>query len=377
MSSKEDRKNLWEVCLVFLKLGVTAFGGPAAHIAMMEQEIVEKRKWITSEHFLDLIGATNLIPGPNSTELTMHCGYERAGWKGLFLGGLSFILPATIITGILAWIYEVYGELPEIAPFISGIKPAVIAIIIYAGYKLGKKALKSWELGVIGGLTLIACLCGLNEIIALFSAGLLGIILSLFKKNKSLTASFLPLLLSQVTTQFNMEKWKIFLTFLKVGAILYGSGYVLFAFLETELVQTGWLSEQQLLDAVAMGQFTPGPVLSTSTFIGWQLGGFWGAILATVGMFVPSFFFVLVLNKLIPKMKQSKVLQAFLSSVNIAAVALILAVCFEMTKTTFEQGWRSILIMAIGVLVVFFFKKLNSAYVVLGGAVLGYLLQLI
>jgi chromate transporter len=162
MSSKEDGKNLWEVCLVFLKLGVTAFGGPAAHIAMMEQEIVEKRKWITSEHFLDLIGATNLIPGPNSTELTMHCGYERAGWKGLFLGGLSFILPATIITGILAWIYEVYGELPQIAPFISGIKPAVIAIIIFAGYKLGKKALKSWELGIIGALTLIACLCGLN-----------------------------------------------------------------------------------------------------------------------------------------------------------------------------------------------------------------------
>lgn len=373
----EGKRPLLEVCLVFLKLGITAFGGPAAHIAMMEQEIVEKRKWITQEHFLDLMGATNLIPGPNSTELTMHCGYERAGWKGLIVGGFSFILPATIITGVLAWIYEVYGELPEIAPFISGIKPAVIAIILFAGYKLGKKALKSVELGIIGGLTLIACLLGANEIIALFSAGILGMIISLFKRNKSIASVFLPFLLVQSNPEQKFEYLKIFLTFLKVGAILYGSGYVLFAFLDTELVQTGWLTEQQLLDAVAMGQFTPGPVLSTSTFIGWQLGGFWGAILATVGMFLPSFFFVLFLNKLIPKMKKSKVLKAFLNSVNMAAVALILAVCYEMAKNTLEQDWRAIAIMIISTAIVFTFKKINSAYIVLGGALLGYLLYLI
>ena len=252
---------LKEIASVFFKLGSIAFGGPAAHIAMMDDEIVKKRKWISQQHFLDLIGATNLIPGPNSTEMTMHCGHERGGIKGMFVAGISFILPAVTITMLFAWMYTEYGQLPEVEPFIYGIKPAVIAIILAAVYRLGKKALKTTALGILGILTLTACIFGLNEIIALFSCGLLGLALYLIKKPSTKTLSVLPFLF------INLSKLKTFLIFFKVGAILYGSGYVLFAFLDAELVATGLLTRQELMDAVAVGQFTPGPVLSTATFI--------------------------------------------------------------------------------------------------------------
>lgn len=361
---------LKEIAKVFFKLGTIAFGGPAAHVAMMEDEIVKKRKWMTQEHFLDLMGATNLIPGPNSTEMTMHCGHERGGWKGLFIAGSCFIFPAVVITLIFAWAYEKYGQLPEVEPFIYGIKPAVIAIILSAVFRLGKKALKTTELGILGLITLIATLLGVHEIVALFSCGLLGILWYLIKNSRNQTLSFLPLILLQTSNL------KILLTFLKVGAILYGSGYVLFAFLDAELVNNGLLSRPELMDAIAVGQFTPGPVLSTSTFIGYQLGGFWGAIAATVGIFLPSFLFVLLLNPLIPKMRQSKIISAFLDAVNIAAVAVIVAVCVEMGKESITD-WRAILIMAISLIVVFGYKKLNSAFIVFGGAILGFLLTFI
>lgn len=358
---------LKEIALVFFKLGCFAFGGPAAHIAMMEQEIVLKRKWMTSEHFLDLMGATNLIPGPNSTEMTMHCGYERGGWKGLFIAGACFIFPAVVITGFLAFLYQQYGQLPEVTPFISGIKPAVIALIVFAGYRLGKKAIKSTWLGILGIVALGAYLYGLSELIVLLGCGLLGILFNTqFQKTKVL----LP-----VTVLAKMSVLKIFLSFLKIGSILYGSGYVLFAFLNSEFIDSSWLTQQQLLDAVAVGQFTPGPVLSTATFIGWQLNGFWGAIAATAGIFLPSFLFVLLLNPLIPKMRKSKVISNFLSAVNIAAVALIAGVCIQMSKEVITD-WRSILIALISLIIVFFFKKINSMYVVVGGAVLGWLLSM-
>ena len=360
-------KNLKEIASVFFKLGSIAFGGPAAHIAMMDDEIVKKRKWISSQHFLDLIGATNLIPGPNSTEMTMHCGHERGGWQGMFVAGISFIFPAVVITMVFAWLYEKYGQLPEVEPFIYGIKPAVIAIILSAVHRLGKKALKSVELGILGVLTLIACLLGVNEILAMFGCGVLGLLLYFIKNPPSKAGTFAPLLLLQVS------QMKIFLTFLKVGAILYGSGYVLFAFLDVELVATGLMTRQELIDAIAVGQFTPGPVLSTSTFIGWQLGGFWGAIAATIGIFLPSFIFVMLLNPIVPKLRKSKVISAFLDAVNIAAVAVIVAVCFEMAKDTLTD-WRTIAIALLSLVVVFAFKKMNSAFIVLGGAVLGYLL---
>jgi len=368
-------QKLKEIALLFFKLGSIAFGGPAAHIAMMEDEVVHKRKWMTQEHFLDLMGATNLIPGPNSTEMTMHCGHERAGWKGLFVAGFCFIFTAVVITGVFAWLYQQYGQLPEVEPFIYGIKPAVIAIIVMAAYRLGKKAIKTTELAIIGIAAIIVCLFGINEIIVLFGCGLVGFLLYLIKKNKSSLHSFLPLLLFQTVSPEKIGILKIFLSFLKIGAILYGSGYVLFAFLDAELVANGWLSRQELIDAVAVGQITPGPVLSTATFIGWQLNGVYGALAATLGIFLPSFLFVLILNPLIPKMRKSKIIRSILDAVNVAAVALIVVVCIEMAKDTFTD-WRSLVIAIVSLIAVFGFKKVNSAFIVLGGALLGYLLFL-
>ncbi|WP_411766158.1 chromate efflux transporter [Winogradskyella sp. A3E31] len=367
---------LKEIAKLFFKLGSIAFGGPAAHIAMMEDEVVKKRKWMTQEHFLDLVGATNLIPGPNSTEMTMHCGHERAGWKGLFVAGICFIFPAVVITSVFAWLYQQYGQLPDVEPFIYGIKPAVISIIVMAAFRLGKKAIKTTELAILGIITLAACLLGINEIIALFGCGTLGLALYFFKKQTGTLKSIIPLLFFQVVDPSKIGTLKIFLTFLKVGAILYGSGYVLFAFLDTELVANGWLTRQALIDAVAVGQITPGPVLSTATFIGWQMNGISGAIAATLGIFLPSFLFVLLLNPLIPKMRKSKIIGAILDAVNVAAVALIVAVCVEMAKDTLTD-WRTIVIALISLIVVFAFKKLNSAFIVLGGAIAGYILTFI
>ena len=370
----KNKSNIKEVALLFFKLGSIAFGGPAAHIAMMEDEVVKKRKWMTHQHFLDLVGATNLIPGPNSTEMTMHCGHERAGWKGLIVAGACFVLPAIAITMVFAWLYQQYGQLPKVEPFIYGIKPAVIAIILGAVYSLGKKALKNVEIGILGALTLIACLLGVHEILALFACGILGLILHFIRSSKNNLNSFTPLILLQVTA--SASALKILWAFFKVGALLYGSGYVLFAYLDAELVSTGLLTRQQLIDAVAVGQFTPGPVLSTATFIGWQLNGFWGAIAATIGIFLPSFIFVAILNPLIPKMRKSKIIAAFLDAVNIAAVAVIVAVCVEMGKDTLTD-WRTILIVIISLISVFVFKKVNSAFIVIGGALVGYILTLI
>lgn len=367
----EKTNSLIEIAKLFFKLGSIAFGGPAAHIAMMEAEVVQKRKWMKHDHFLDLVGATNLIPGPNSTEMTMHCGHERAGWKGLFVAGICFVFPAVLITIVFAWLYQKYGQLPAAEMFIYGIKPAVIAIIIATSYRLGKKALKSIELGGLGALTITACLLGVNEIIALFGCGIIGLLLFLIKNNRSTTNSFVPLFLVKMALPtLKLGTLAVFWTFMKVGALLYGGGYVLFAFLDAELVNTGILTRTELIDAIAVGQFTPGPVLSTATFIGWQLNGFWGAIAATIGIFLPSFIFVLILNPLIPRLRKSKMMSAFLDAVNIAAVAVIIVVCIEMGKDTLTD-WRTILIALLGILAVFMFKKLNPAFLVIGGSALG------
>lgn len=373
--------HLAEVAKVFFKLGCIAFGGPAAHIAMMEEEVVNKRQWMDRQHFLDLVGATNLIPGPNSTEMTMHCGHERAGMPGLFVAGICFVFPAVVITGVFAWLYAQYGELPQVAPFVFGIKPAVLAIIAGAVLKLGKKALKGWELGVLGALVLTASILGVNEIAALLCAGVVGGLYFYTRhRMREGAASLVPLFLLQMgsASAAQLTAMKVFWTFLKVGAVLYGSGYVLFAYLDAELVSAGWLTRQQLIDAVAVGQFTPGPVLSTATFIGYQLNGFWGAVAATAGIFLPSFLLVLLLNPLVPKMRSSKLVSAFLDSVNVAAVAVMVAVLFEMSRDTL-MDWRAVTIAVISVLLTFGPKKfqVSSLWVVIGGAVLGYLLHLV
>jgi chromate transporter len=373
-------KHSKEIAQVFFKLGCIAFGGPAAHIAMMDKEIVEKRKWIDRQHFLDLVGATNLIPGPNSTEMTMHYGHERGGITGLFIAGACFIFPAVVMTGFLAYLYTEYGELPQIEPFFYGIKPAVLAIIAAAILKLGKKALKGIELIILGVLVLAASLAGVNEIIALLVGGAIGTLYFYGKyrvKTNSLN-SISPLLVGSFIVQ-NLTKIataKIFWTFLKVGAILYGSGYVLFAYLDAELVANGWLTRLELLDAIAVGQFTPGPVLSTATFIGWQLGGFWGAAATTLGIFLPSFLLVWFLNPLVPKMRQSKLLSYFLDCINVAAVAIMVAVLIKMGLESLVE-WQAIVVATLSFIAVFGLKNINAIWIVIGGSLVGYFLLLI
>ncbi|MDB5156219.1 MAG: chromate transporter [Mucilaginibacter sp.] len=371
--------NLKEVAGFFLRLGFTAFGGPAVHIAMMREEAVMKRKWMSEQHFLDLVGATNLIPGPNSTEMAIHIGQERAGWRGLIIGGLCFILPAVLITLVFAWLYKTYGHLPAVQPFIFGIKPAIIAVIIAAIYPLALKSLQTVELGMIGVISLALCFFGVSQIIILFGAGFVAMGLAairLRKKNTLYSVLPLTILQTQDSRFFSPLNTGLFLSFLKVGAILYGSGYVLFAFLDTELVSKGIISHQQLIDAIAVGQFTPGPVFSSVTFIGYQANGLSGAVVATIGIFLPSFLFVAFLNPLVRKMRGSKLFGSFLNAVNIASIALIIFVCYQLGKDSLSDP-RQILIAVCSAFILFWFKKINSAFIVLGGSLAGYCLWFI
>ena len=358
---------LSEVARLFARLGITAFGGPAVHIAMMQDEVVRKRGWMTELHFLDLVSATNLIPGPNSTEMTMHVGHERAGKRGLVVAGACFILPAVIITSLLAWAYQRYGQLPEVAPFLYGIKPAILAVVVAAAVRLGKRAFSSATLWAVGVLCAIACIAGANEIMVLFAAAAVGVIIQVMKGEAGLKKSMLPLAAVPNT--------KVFWIFLKVGAILYGSGYVLFAFLDAELVSKGLLTRQQLADAIAVGQFTPGPVFSAATFIGWQMGGAAGAAAATAGIFLPSFVFVSLLNPIVKRLRTSKVMSAFLDFTNAASVAIIIAVCVEMARESVTD-WRTVVIAIASALCLIVLPRLNTAFIVLGGALAGFLLHL-
>jgi chromate transporter len=367
-----------EVAGLFLKLGLTAFGGPAAHLSMMLEEVVSKRKWMREEHFLDLMGATNLIPGPNSTEMAMHIGHERAGWPGLIVAGLCFSFPAVVLTGILAWLYKQYGQLPVVQPFVYGIKPAIIAIILAAIFPLARKSLKTMRLALIGLAVLILSLFSFNEIYLMFGAGLLAVALDSVSRNSTTARFFVPLALIQlfVAATVHAGNLRLFWIFLKVGAILYGSGYVLFAFLDAEFVATGLLTRQQLIDAIAAGQLTPGPVTSSVTFVGYQINGWTGAAVSTVGIFLPSFLFVALLNPMVKKMRDSKRFSTFLDAVNVASVALIVSVCYAMAMDVIT-GWRTILIAVISISITFGWKKINSIWIVLGGSLAGYGLSLV
>jgi chromate transporter len=373
-----SKSSLKELSNLFLRLGVTAFGGPAAHIAMMQKEIVEKRKWMSHNHFLDLMGATNLIPGPNSTEMAIHIGRERAGLKGLLVAGCCFIFPAVLITLGFAWLYKQYGHLPRILPFLSGIKPAIIAIILAAVLPLGKKAAKSAGLVILGFVALALSFLGVDEVYIIFGAGFFYLLFSLAKSGLKgrLTAvhpSFLQML---GTWLLSVSNANLFWVFLKIGSILYGSGYVLFAYLNTELVEKGWLSRQQLIDAIAVGQLTPGPVFSSVTFIGFQMQGLTGAVLSTVAVFLPSFAFVWLLNPLIPRMRRSVHFGRFLDAVNMASITAVIYVCYQMGIDTLKD-WRSVLIGIIALLTVFGFRRINTVFVLLGSSLLGYLLSMV
>lgn len=380
-----ERSRLREVVAVFLKLGMIGFGGPAVHIAMMEDEVVTRRRWMSRQHFLDLVGATNLIPGPNSTEMTMHCGRERAGLIGLFAAGASFILPAVLIVGCLAHLYVTYGALPRIEPYLYGIKPAILAVILGAVYKLGKKAIKGRALAVLGLLVAAATLAGLSEVLAVLAA---GAALCLLRGARSLAAGtarslVLPLpalLASAVSTSAGapaaaVSAGKLFLVLLKIGAVLFGSGYVLVAYLDGELVQNlEWLTRNELLDAIAVGQFTPGPLLSTATFVGYQIDGVRGALAATAGIFLPSFLFVFLLNPIVPRLRRSPWAAALLDGVNVGAVAVMAAVTLELGRDVLVD-WQSWTLAVLGAIAVFGPRKPHPIWLVVGGALLGAVLR--
>jgi chromate transporter len=364
---------LAEVAALFLKLGFTAFGGPAAHIGIMHNEVVVKRKWLTNEQFLDLLGATNLIPGPNSTEMAIHIGYLRAGWLGLIVGGLGFILPATFIVLTLSWLYVKFGTTPQVGWLLYGIKPVVVAIIAQALWTLGSKALKSKTLIFLSIIVFALYFLGANEILLLFAGGLFFMFVSNVQRLRNFNAAvllpFSVMALSQAAIPFSLPV--LFLTFLKIGSVLYGSGYVLLAFLRADFVlRLGWLTDQQLIDAVAIGQITPGPLFTAATFIGYLLGGTSGALLATLGIFLPSFIFVAISNPLIPKIRNSIWASSLLDGVNASALGLMAVVTLQLGASSLTDFYT--VLIAIISLILLLRYKINSTWLIAGGAIAGF-----
>jgi chromate transporter len=368
------RTRLFELFVIFLRLGVTAFGGPAAHIALYQDEFVRRRKWLSNQHFLDLLGATNLIPGPNSTEMAIHLGYVRAGLPGLIVSGVSFITPAMIMVLCLAWIYVHFGSLPQIESLLYGIKPVMILIIFQALLGLGKTAIKAWYHAIVGIIALLLYFTGLHPLFILIAGGIVFLGIKLIEDKNILLAGF-PSLPSVLTTGAILgaaaySPATLFFTFLKIGAVLYGSGYVLLAFLQSDFVdRLGWLTQQQLLDAIAIGQITPGPVFTTATFIGYLVGGLQGGLLATLGIFLPSFIFVAISNPIIPRLRQSQILAAILDGVNVTALGLMAAVTIILGVTAMTDAFTVLIALAAGYLLLRF--HLNSTWLILGGGLVG------
>jgi len=378
---------LLELAALFLQLGVTAFGGPAAHIAMMQDEVVRRRRWLSEAEFLDLLGATNLIPGPNSTEMAIHIGHRRGGWPGLIIAGVCFILPAMFIVIACAWAYVRFGTLPQAEGILYGIKPVIIAVVFQALWSLGKTALKTKTLAAIAIIVAALNLVGMNELGLLFGVIPVVLIWRIMSSPRHTLHSFqLPALLlaaaptsaaaastaGTAATAATFGLWQLFLFFAKVGSVLYGSGYVLLAFLRSGLVeQYAWLTEAQLLDAVAVGQFTPGPVFTTATFIGYILGGTPAALVATGGIFLPAFIFVAISGPLIPKIRRSPTAGAVLDAVNAASLALMAVVTWQLARAAIVDLFTIILALIAGILLLRF--KVNSAWLVLGGGILGFL----
>jgi chromate transporter len=378
-------QRLRELASVFLKLGVIAFGGPAAHIAMMDNEVVNRRQWMSREKLLDLLGITNLIPGPNSTELAIHIGYERAGWRGLMVAGICFILPAMLIVWALAALYVRYQTLPQMAWLLYGIKPVIIAVVLQAVWKLGQKAAKDTATIIAGIAATVGFFAGINEIILLLVSGIVVMFVRLLRSGKSnITGAFLLPLLAQagtigtgVSTAGAAVSWgSVFLVFLKIGSVLYGSGYVLLAFLQRDLVERNqWLTSQQLLDAVAIGQITPGPVFTTATFIGYLLAGNAGAIAGTLGIFLPAFVLVWLVNPWATKLRQTAWTGGFLDGVNAASLGLMAGVTYILARTALVDSLT--LVLAVLSAIAVFRFNINSAWLVLIGGTIGLLSHLL
>lgn len=359
---------------LFLRLGLTAFGGPAAHIAMMEEEVVRRRKWMEPAAFLDLLGLCNLLPGPNSTELAMAIGRAQAGWRGLLLAGLCFIVPAASLTLALAAVYVHYGRLPAAQGFLLGLKPAVLAIVAQAVWNLGRSALRARRNAILALAVLAASFFGIQEALLILGAGAISLLLARPRLPK---ASFGAIALPSLTAAFShpFSLTGLFWVFLKVGATLFGSGYVLVAFLRTDLVhRLGWLTETQLLDAVAVGQVTPGPVFTTATFIGYLLGSWRGALVATTAIFLPAFLLVGLGSLLLPRIRTSPALSAFMDGVNAAAVGLMATALWDLGRATLASPWT--LLMGLLAAWLLIRRRVNATWVLLGGGLAGYLFHL-
>jgi chromate transporter len=382
LTRSQQQQRLIELASVFLRLGTIAFGGPAAHIAMMDNEVVNRRQWMSREKLLDLLGITNLIPGPNSTELAIHIGYERGGWRGLLVAGSCFILPAMLIVWTLAAIYARYQTVPQVGWLLYGIKPVIMAIVLQAVWNLGKKAAKDTPTIIAGIVAIAAYFAGLNEILLLILLGIAVMLLNNWRTGRTSGALLLPFsgVLAQVgttTAAVTSVSWvSVFLFFLKIGCVLYGSGYVLLAFLQRDLVERNqWLTSQQLLDAVAIGQFTPGPVFTTATFIGYLLAGNAGAIAGTIGIFLPAFVLVWVVNPWVTKLRQSPWTSGFLDGVNAASLGLMAGVTYTLGRAAIVD-WLTIILAVVSAIAVFRFK-INSAWLVLAGGLIGLATHLI
>lgn len=362
-----------EVAVLFAKLGVIAFGGPAAHVALMRDEVVTRRRWLSDQEFLDLLGACNLIPGPTSTELAIYLGYVRAGWRGLVLAGALFITPAMLSVLAIAWAYARYGSTPGAEWALYGIKPVVIGIVLVALWGLVKSAVKGVVLGAVGVAALVLFLLGVNPIVVLLAGGLA---LFLIRREKRAGAVALAALaapgmaLGQASSATPYSLGLLGLYFLKIGAVVYGSGYVLLAFLRADFVdRLGWLTDRQLIDAVAVGQFTPGPVFTTATFIGYLVGGLPGAVVATVAIFIPSFLLVAAISPLVPRLRRSAAMSAGLDGVNVAALGLMAGVTWQLARAAVIDLVTAFL--AILATVALARYKINSAGLIAAGALIG------
>ena len=378
--------SLGEIARLFLKLGTIGFGGPAAHIALMEEEVVRRRQWLTREAFLDYVGATNLIPGPNSTELAIEIGRDRAGWRGLIVAGLAFIGPAVLIVTLTAWAYVRFGQLPSALALLAGVKPVVIALVAHALWRLARTAVKSVWLAVVTIASIVAVVMGVHELIVLLGAALVAGLAAALRGGRSgarigLLAPFAIARTEQhaalagalgavVVPPAAVSLWPLFAIFLKIGSVLFGSGYVLLAFLRADFVQRlGWLTERQLLDAVAVGQVTPGPVFTTATFIGYVLAGVPGALAATVGIFLPAFVFVAVSGPLIPRLRQSRIAGASLDAVNAGSLGLMALVTWQLGRASIVDVRTLAVAVAAGVLLAT--SRVNTVWLIIGGAIVG------
>jgi len=388
MSREHVRRDttLGDIARLFLKLGTIGFGGPAAHIALMEDEVVRRRGWLTRETFLDYVGATNLIPGPNSTELAIEIGRDRAGWPGLVVAGTAFIVPAALIVGVTAWAYARFGQLPAALALFAGVKPVVIAIVLQALWRLARAAVKTLWLGALAMGAIGAVVAGIHELLVLFAAAVIAALLAGVRArepdDRTATVSAVGTVISAHKAAGSgalgvvfgapaaVSLWPLFGIFLKIGSVLFGSGYVLLAFLRADFVQRlGWLTERQLLDAVAVGQVTPGPVFTTATFIGYLLGGAPGAVVATIGIFLPAFVFVAVSGPMIPRLRRSRIAGAALDGVNAASLGLMAVVTWQLGRASIVNVPTAVLALAAGLLLAT--RRVNAAWLIAGGAIIG------